>query len=566
MAKNNKISEFLLKFSMMLAAAVMAILALQIPCLAKNTRRDLSVKFRDKDPMSLTEAGVTYLNRNELDSALVCFSLLVQQTSPQSKDKEEAECHVVGLNGLGIIHFLYGNYAQSYAMFSNAIKADPLYVDAYQNLASIYEIFGKYDEARKQLHTAYRLQINQGDIEHATVAFINLANIDIQNDLTANSDTIISSFSKLELDDSPLYRYAICVRDGATDILAGRHMEALDDFKKAISLYEDIDPRLMVSMELNIAKTFATINKNDSAIHHYQNAMAMADEFEYDDVTIETGKRLADIYDKVGDPRKAKDLRYRALMLADSVSNYNEFDKIKNFEFQATVDRQNKEITEANEKRRIQTVMLIAATAICLILCIVVIVLIRQRKMLRMKDQKLFDTIKHDASITSATSIMTETHSAPMDGEVFEGNVPMADEADGIDKSESSQKEYRNQIDPERAERLQNAIASAIEDEKNTLSTDFTLQTLADIVGDTPKNVSQIINQYFGKNFNALVNERRVKAFIARMDDSRYANYTIDAIAEELGFKSRSTFSKVFTSITGMSPTTYRRMLSHTSL
>lgn len=566
MAKNNKISEFLLKFSMMLAAAVMAILALQIPCLAKNTGRDLSVKFRDKDPMSLTEAGVTYLNRNELDSALVCFSLLVQQTSPQSKDKEEAECHVVGLNGLGIIHFLYGNYAQSYAMFSNAIKADPLYVDAYQNLASIYEIFGKYDEARKQLHTAYRLQINQGDIEHATVAFINLANIDIQNDLTANSDTIISSFSKLELDDSPLYRYAICVRDGATDILAGRHMEALDDFKKAISLYEDIDPRLMVSMELNIAKTFATINKNDSAIHHYQNAMAMADEFEYDDVTIETGKRLADIYDKVGDPRKAKDLRYRALMLADSVSNYNEFDKIKNFEFQATVDRQNKEITEANEKRRIQTVMLIAATAICLILCIVVIVLIRQRKMLRMKDQKLFDTIKHDASITSATSIMTETHSAPMDGEVFEGNVPMADEADGIDKSESSQKEYRNQIDPERAERLQNAIASAIEDEKNTLSTDFTLQTLADIVGDTPKNVSQIINQYFGKNFNALVNERRVKAFIARMDDSRYANYTIDAIAEELGFKSRSTFSKVFTSITGMSPTTYRRMLSHTSL
>lgn len=566
MAKNNKISEFLLKFSMMLAAAVMAILALQIPCLAKNTGRDLSVKFRDKDPMSLTEAGVTYLNRNELDSALVCFSLLVQQTSPQSKDKEEAECHVVGLNGLGIIHFLYGNYAQSYAMFSNAIKADPLYVDAYQNLASIYEIFGKYDEARKQLHTAYRLQINQGDIEHATVAFINLANIDIQNDLTANSDTIISSFSKLELDDSPLYRYAICVRDGATDILAGRHMEALDDFKKAISLYEDIDPRLMVSMELNIAKTFATINKNDSAIHHYQNAMAMADEFEYDDVTIETGKRLADIYDKVGDPRKAKDLRYRALMLADSVSNYNEFDKIKNFEFQATVDRQNKEITEANEKRRIQTVMLIAATAICLILCIVVIVLIRQRKMLRMKDQKLFDTIKHDASITSATSIMTETHSAPMDGEVFEGNVPMADEADGIDKSESSQKEYRNQIDPERAERLQNAIASAIEDEKNTLSIDFTLQTLADIVGDTPKNVSQIINQYFGKNFNALVNERRVKAFIARMDDSRYANYTIDAIAEELGFKSRSTFSKVFTSITGMSPTTYRRMLSHTSL
>ena len=44
------------------------------------------------------------------------------------------------------------------------------------------------------------------------------------------------------------------------------------------------------------------------------------------------------------------------------------------------------------------------------------------------------------------------------------------------------------------------------------------------------------------------------------MDTAKYGNYTIQAIAESVGYKSHSSFIKVFRKITGIPPSIYQKM------
>ena len=90
---------------------------------------------------------------------------------------------------------------------------------------------------------------------------------------------------------------------------------------------------------------------------------------------------------------------------------------------------------------------------------------------------------------------------------------------------------------------------------------DFTIDKLASLVGSNTKYVSQVINETIGKNFNTLLNEQRITEVCKRLVDTKnYGSKTNEAIAEEVGFKSRSHFIRTFKKITGLTPSQYQRM------
>ncbi|MFD0751954.1 helix-turn-helix domain-containing protein [Mucilaginibacter calamicampi] len=72
------------------------------------------------------------------------------------------------------------------------------------------------------------------------------------------------------------------------------------------------------------------------------------------------------------------------------------------------------------------------------------------------------------------------------------------------------------------------------------------------------KGLSNLLNQYVGKNFNDFVNEFRVEEAKRKLIDPRYGNFTIAAIALECGFNSLATFQRVFKQITGVTPSQYQ--------
>ena len=68
--------------------------------------------------------------------------------------------------------------------------------------------------------------------------------------------------------------------------------------------------------------------------------------------------------------------------------------------------------------------------------------------------------------------------------------------------------------------------------------------------------LSRAINHCTGNNFNALINEYRVKEAVLLMSDASQ-KFSFEGLAFEVGFNNRRTFYNAFCKITGISPSVF---------
>lgn len=106
---------------------------------------------------------------------------------------------------------------------------------------------------------------------------------------------------------------------------------------------------------------------------------------------------------------------------------------------------------------------------------------------------------------------------------------------------------------------LAGAIKHYMETSGDIYDPDFSLDKLAADVGAHTRNVSRAVNEVFGINFSTMLSNYRVNEACRRLSSPDYANVTIQAIAADVGFKSRSNFIAVFRRQTGMTPNEYKK-------
>lgn len=108
---------------------------------------------------------------------------------------------------------------------------------------------------------------------------------------------------------------------------------------------------------------------------------------------------------------------------------------------------------------------------------------------------------------------------------------------------------------------LMEKITAVMESSPEVYNEDFSRQRLAELVGSNYKAVSRAINTCKQCNFNMLLNEYRIKESCRRlMDTGIYGNYTIEGIANSVGYKSRSNFATIFKEIVGLTPSAFQKM------
>jgi AraC-like DNA-binding protein len=72
--------------------------------------------------------------------------------------------------------------------------------------------------------------------------------------------------------------------------------------------------------------------------------------------------------------------------------------------------------------------------------------------------------------------------------------------------------------------------------------------------------LSRAINNCMGKNFNAFINEYRIKESILLMSDASQ-KFSFEGLAYEVGFNDRKTFYTAFCKVTGLSPSSFKNNL-----
>ena len=86
----------------------------------------------------------------------------------------------------------------------------------------------------------------------------------------------------------------------------------------------------------------------------------------------------------------------------------------------------------------------------------------------------------------------------------------------------------------------------------------LTLKQAASMLGTNERYLSFAINQGTNSNFNAYLNKYRIRVAQGMLLNPKYRHYTLEAIAEEVGFANRQTFFRVFKQMSGLNPTQFR--------
>lgn len=97
-------------------------------------------------------------------------------------------------------------------------------------------------------------------------------------------------------------------------------------------------------------------------------------------------------------------------------------------------------------------------------------------------------------------------------------------------------------------------VQQFIETEKPYLNSDLSLRSLADQLGVHPNQLSWLLNNGFGKNFNEFINHYRIEAFKKMAKDPESEKLKIMTIAYDCGFNSKTVFNTYFKRETGITP------------
>lgn len=89
------------------------------------------------------------------------------------------------------------------------------------------------------------------------------------------------------------------------------------------------------------------------------------------------------------------------------------------------------------------------------------------------------------------------------------------------------------------------------------LKTGFTIKKMSLETNINVHHLSFLINEHYKMNYNDFVNKHRIEYVITSAKECKWDNYTIEGIAYETGFKSKSTFIKSFRKITETTPSNY---------
>ncbi len=121
----------------------------------------------------------------------------------------------------------------------------------------------------------------------------------------------------------------------------------------------------------------------------------------------------------------------------------------------------------------------------------------------------------------------------------------------------AAEKYANSSLDEAARQRIRKKLQEVMETRQIYKQASLSLRQLSEELRESSHYLSQVINQDLHTSFYEWVNQYRIEA--AKQMLLQHPDYTILAIAEEVGFNSKSTFNTAFRHYTQMTPSEYRR-------
>lgn len=563
-----------------------------------NNISDEYHRLRNVDNKTLVNKAMKLIERNKQDSALVYFYAVANRYYTGKYSKADLPDIIKAIQDIAIIYMTYEyDYQKSYdnlleakelAESNNLERCLPNIYNSIANILQVSKQDGDKEEnavvvkmLKKSFYTA--LKTKQYNIMHLAMSNLIAAGMwNKRSGVNIDKELAIYKRTCAKLQNDP---------QAKSTVQLGKAYQAYKrgDSKTAVSIIEKecethgsypLAYRAQLSKIGLITAIYTNTEQYEKAIESVLRLLEIAKQHNSLDYETSLYKDLADLYKEKGD--KANSQKYELLYYRakEKLTSDGKLSSVKNVKFMRELNKANEQVMQLSEKRRTQNIILCCVILVAAIITALLYRIYRANRKIKQNNNHLYrsnvellakETQAREQRILSETIIQqlreenktlkAKAHASDAPSEEQPATNASAKGTATAAESTQRQKYQGSRMTGEDTKELYAAVINIMETSSEIFRLGFSIDSLAELVHSRSRYVSQAINQESGSNFNTLLNEYRIKEACRRLSGNPdYANMTIEAIAESVGFKSRTSFGALFKTLIGLSPSAYQKM------
>ena len=520
------------------------------------------------------------LNKRQPDSALMCYTVVAERYKP-NMSKEDILLCLEGFYGRWQTFFFgYGNPSMAMDDLSTASqiqaqtgepspKLDYFYGICYMNIGTNTGADVLYNKAMTYFRRSFDEAWKQKDYRTLHRAYDNLLTAAYLSDsiqTTARQTQILRGIKEPEM-----WR-----KTQSLLIYEGFQLEGKGDLKRARECFQKLIDNIPHDMEnmRYLASFYLKRERVEMGLKQYDKAMCTLDtmlyityRYDFPDIRQAALWALRACYEATGKDAEARMVHNHYLELKDTLSSDRFMAGFQELTFATERRKMQNDMDAVAYRSRLKGWLIGLACVLLALTLLFLIILKRSNRKLHERSEMLYrqlqDTLNHNED-------WIERRAPMLSGTLADEDVDNDADSDADAAKEDSMSDVEND-DAEKysgsgltdmaKDELAKRIRQIMLHSPAIYDPDYSLGQLAEEVGSNRKYVSQSINELFDCNFWTLVNRARIREAMRRLNDNvTYGHYSIEGIAESVGFRSRSSFTSWFKRFTGLSAAEYRRL------
>ena len=505
---------------------------------------------------TLMHMGNDFMNiKNMPDSGMLCYSLIANRYNENLNREELEQCIRATCNVGRIYSENYHNQQQAYHYF---LLTQEL-VDRHQYTEFIPDVLmyignlywtqhglkpDKHfeDEAMSCHRAAFQQALKTKSYQTLTPIFLNMTYVAFCNDRLLQIKDEINAYDALTLKDSTLADpLAQTVSRACQFIFDNRPERAIELFKSVSIDKSKLPSKARIQIMLNEFVYLLELKSghDDEALNTALINLELMHQYEPELIN-GAYLHLVDYYRNHNNLTLAEKYELLWWRSTDSIAHASHADDINTVRFLHEIDKMNAEVKELNYKEQTKERILWIVGAFSLIAIALLVLLYISRRRIQEGYQRLY---RQNVELLAADEARRQAEAAQPEAM---SEVP---------------KYSHNQMDDDVMDELWLQIKRVMETSEDIYHDPFGVDQLADLLGAKRNYVSQTINTKTSEPFPTLLTEYRIREACRRMNDQEhYGNYSVEGIAQSVGYGSRSHFAKLFKAATGVPPSAYMKM------
>ena len=442
---------------------------------------------------------------------------------------------------------------------------DQAYMKALLMIGNTYTIFSDYDQALHYYELCEERALAIKDEAMVNKARNNMLICYVEMGKVKEAEECYKSIGTIYGEDTHFNRFYSYHNQALLAKARKDYKLALFMHRQALQYAQDHDmPAYLIAAQMGQMGTISELlNDNRGALDWYLKCKEYAEDGKHFGPLTTACEKLSALYGKLDNEQLEVYYHRRYVSLTDSFFRENEFNSKRSLIAKYEGQHSKRMISSLTTRNHTLTSVIVIIALLLLALSGLLVYIYWQNRRLRNFQRLLIAKHEeHSRQLTMQNELYVTLHQQQVQ-ETTETRETVTDDGlsdDGVTDEETMNTDV-DLLSKEQADTLLMDIAHVMENAHAICNPNFSLSQLAQMVSSNTKYVSWVINKNYNKNFKSYLTEYRIREASRLLNNTAVSgNLTIAAIAEQVGYKSPTTFNQAFKRIYGMTPSAYMKV------